>query len=132
MNNQTKLWLGGGLVVAGATLTTIVLIRRHRKKSATIANKVYDKAMITTATGTKINIVQVAQQLGIDLGTAYPWYDPRHATENDALVLKTMLKFPKELIPALRTEYAKLYNRNLQLDLQNLLDDYDQVSYLFM
>jgi hypothetical protein len=83
-------------------------------------------------TGTKVNVIETAQQIANDLGTAYGTFDPRHWTENDDAVLQTLLKFPKLLIPQLRIEYANIVKRNLQTDLQNLLGGYDQVRYLFV
>jgi len=122
--------IGGSVITAIAGLTAFILIRKSRKSDATV-NKSFDKSTITTG-GATVNVIETARSIANDLGTAYSWYDPRHATENDNAVLQTLLKFPKYLIPLLRIEYAKITNRNLQVDLQNLLDDYAKVRYLFV
>jgi hypothetical protein len=106
----------------------------------TIYKKIKNKATVTSqikaiTTGTiktlGINIPEIAAQIGIDLGYAYPVYDPRHWTENDEAVKTEVLKVPKPLIPTLIKEYYNRYKRNLQADLQSVLDDYSQISYLF-
>ena len=122
--------IGGSVITVITALTAFILIRKS-KNSDTVENKNFDKATITTG-GTTVNVIETARSIANNLGTSYSWYDPRRATENDSAVLQTLLKFPKILIPQLRVEYAKITNRNLQVDLQNLLDDYSKVRYLFV
>jgi hypothetical protein len=117
-----------GLVIVGG----IVLYKKLNKPNINKQNKEFDNANMTLPSGGSINIIEVARQLGMDMGTAYSWYDPRSATENDDDVKALLLTVPKPLIPFVRSEYAKLYNRNLQADLQKHLDDYDEIRYLFV
>lgn len=89
------------------------------------------KASYKSPTGSTVNVREAAKQLGIYLGTAYSWYDPRAQYEDDDEAKALLLKIPKELIPTLSLEYAELYGRSLQKDCQDYLDDYADVKYLF-
>jgi hypothetical protein len=125
-------YIGGSILSLGVIVTGVFTYRHFKKKGeVTRQDKAYTAATKTVG-GTTVNVIETARQIGMDLGIGYNWADPRHWTENDNAVLQTLLKFPKSLIPQLRTEYAKLYNSSLQADLQKLLGSYDQVSYLFM
>ena len=129
MNTQTK----NILIISGIALTGIV--------SYIIYKKIKNKSQVTTGikavqTGNVktlgINIPDIANQIGIDLGYAYPIYDPRHWTENDTAVKESVLKVPKPLIPTLTKAYYTKYKRNLIDDLQSKLDDWNDVKYLFV
>lgn len=130
MNATTKkyLWVGGG--IATLALGTFA----YFKISKSVKQKAAAKAVVKG--GNKvlgINIPDIAKQIGLELGTAYPWYDPRSATENDDAARILVLKVPKPYIPQLVSEYKKQYpGRNLETDLRKLLDGWETVSYLFV
>jgi hypothetical protein len=129
MEKQTKeyLMIGGGLFVIGGGVFFGNKIYKKIKLKKDLKN--YSKA---TLPGGKLNVIESARQIGLDLGTAYPAYDPRSWTENDNEVRDEVLKYPKTLIPRLKTEYAKLYSRDLQADLQKLLGSWAKVKHLFL
>ena len=120
--------VGAGVLVFGG----YKIYRALQKPNINKQTKDFNKATQTLPSGGTINIIEVARQLGIDLGYAYAWYDPRRATENDDAAKKLLLSVPKPLIPFVVAEYGKLYNRNLQTDLQTVLDDYASVRHLFV
>jgi hypothetical protein len=128
MNARTKTYLIGGVTIA-SVITGFILYKKWRNK------QVVTSAVKNVSTGTiktlGINIPTIASQIGIELGTAFSAIDPRHWTENDAAAKELVLKVPKPLIKTLISEYYKKYKRNLQDDLQRLLDDYKDVAYLF-
>lgn len=64
----------------------------------------------------------VADQLAIDLGTAFPSYDPRSWTENDQEVYETLLQLNASTFPAVEVAYNKKYGRNLRMDVKKNLD----------
>jgi len=111
----------GGLLIGG-----FLLYRKARNKGAK-TDRNFDKSTVGS-----YNIIEVARQIGMDLGTAYGIYDPRRWTENDEAVKKILLELPISLIPFLKLEYSRLYKRSLQEDLQKLLDDYPSVRHLFI
>lgn len=121
-NEKILAGVGTGALLIGG----ILLYRSIRNKGAK-ADRNFDKSTVGS-----FNIVEVARQIGMDLGTAYGIYDPRRWTENDAAVKKILLQFPVSLIPFLKIEYSRLYKRSLQEDLQKLLDDYPSVRHLFI
>jgi hypothetical protein len=128
MNIKTKnILIASGVVLCG--LTAYIIYKKIQKKSqVTTAVKAVTTGNIKTL---GINIPSIAQQIGIDSGFAYPVLDPRHWTENDTALKESILKVPKPLIPTLITAYYNLYKRNLQQDMQSVLDDYNSISYLF-
>jgi hypothetical protein len=128
MNTKTKNILMVSGVVVGGIISFIIYKKIKKKADVKTAVKSVTKGTNTTL---GINIPSIANQIGIDLGTAYPVYDPRHWTENDTKVKELVLKVPKPLIKNLITEYYNKYKRNLQEDLQKLLDDYEGIKYLF-
>jgi transposase-like protein len=105
----------------------------YRKISKDVKQKAASKALTTG--GNKalgINIADIAKQLGIEMGFAYPWYDPRRATENDLATRILVMKVPKPYIPQLSKEYARFYpGRNLSDDLRTTNDAWDDFKYLF-
>jgi hypothetical protein len=128
METKTKAYLIGGGVLAAGALITFLVARKKVKLKKGINN--YSKTSIPSS---GINLTELAQQLAMDLGTAYSWYDPRHATENDDDAVKDILKVPKTMIPAFMKIYADKYKSNVQQDLQRLLpaDGWNEVKYLF-
>jgi hypothetical protein len=129
MDKKTKQYLIlGGVGIGG--IAGFVLFKKFRDKEK---NKAAVKAIAkgnTTQLG--INVPEIAKQIGIDMGYAYPAWDVRRWTENDTAVQILVTKVPKPLIPTLIKEYARFYpGRNLQSDLQEKLDAYNEVSYLF-
>jgi hypothetical protein len=126
MTTKNILTIAG--VVGVGVIGYVVYTKIKNKATVTSQVKAVTKGTVTTL---GINVPQIAQQLGLELGTAYPVWDPRSWTENDTTAKELVLKVPKPLIPSLITAYYTLYKRNLQQDLQKLLDDYAQVSYLF-
>lgn len=126
MNTKTKLIIGGA-VLGLAGLAFVVIRKKVKAKAAA-------KAIVKG--GNKqlgINIPDIAKQIGLDLGTAYPWYDPRSATENDDAVRILVLKVPRPYIPQLKTEYKRFYpGRDLESDLRKNLDGWEDVKYLFV
>jgi hypothetical protein len=116
--------IGGSIAGVGIIGLGYFAIKRLRKKS--IINR------FPGSTYGTVNVIETAQELGMNLGTAYSFYDPRHWFEDDGDVNEILLKFPKALIPQLTTEYYKLYKRNLQSDLQSMLDNYNEIRYLFV
>lgn len=131
MNKNTKYTLIGGTLLVIATGGIFAYKKIKNKADTRKAINAIKKGSDSTL---GINIPEIAKQLGLELGTAYPWYDPRHATENDEKAKILVLKVPKPYIPKLIDEYGKVpetKGRNLQSDLQKLLDDWSEVSYLF-
>jgi hypothetical protein len=127
MDNKTKVLIGGGIAASVIGFFAFKKIRDNAR------NKAAAKAIVKGNDSTLgINIPEIAKQIGIDLGTAYPPYDPRSWSENDLAVSLLVRKVPKTHIPVLSREYSRFYpGRILQDDLQKLLDDYNEISYLF-
>jgi len=119
----------GGIILGGIAVGTGIVYVVKKSKQVKL---VKDVKTFGKSTVGNINIIETARQLGIDLGTAYGSLDPRSWTENDDKARDALLQVPKSLIPQLEIEYAKLYKRNLQADVQKNLDDYDKVRYLFL
>lgn len=116
----------GGIVaiVKGRSIYNNYKTKRESKK--------FDK-QTKVIDGKVINPVEIARQLGMDLGTAYPSWNPLHWTENDNAVIKLLLTVPKNLMGVVSQNYNKLYKENLQADCQRLLDsDYSKVRHLFV
>lgn len=110
-------------IIAGIAVGTLVLgtgfiIYKKNKNRLSVTRDINNYGSATVGT---INVIETAQQLGMDLGIAYSVWNPQSWTENDRAVLDTLLAFPKTLIPRLMSEYNKKYQRNLQLDVQKLL-----------
>lgn len=128
MDKQTKqyLMIGGGLLGAGLGIYFGNKFLKKVKLKKDLKN--YSKATLPSG----INYIESARQIGMDLGVAYPPYDPRSWTENDNAARDEVLKFSKAQIPRLKNEYAKLYSRDLQADLQKLLGDWSKVKNLFL
>lgn len=128
MKPSTILGIAGAVLLIGGGTYAFVTIRKKAKLNKDI--KATDKGNIPSL---GINTYSIAKQIGLDLGVAYPKYDPRRWTENDNEVMISVLKVPKTLINKLVTDYASIYKRNLKADLQELLDKdlYARVSYLF-
>lgn len=129
MNTKTKIYIGlavGATALIGGTIAYVKI-----KKKVNL-----NKDIKSTNTGNipalGINTYTIAKQIGLDLGIAYPSYDPRSWTENDEEVVKSVLKVPKTLIKKLTTDYASIYKRNLQADLQKLVGNYNEIAYLFI
>jgi hypothetical protein len=124
-------YIAGGSLLALAGVGGFILYKSKKganKRKSEKEMKKYDQAKVGN-----INVREVARQIGIDLGYAYDWYDPRRATENDDAVLAVLQKFPPDLIPMLRQQYSDLYDgRDLQADLQKVLDEYVKIKYLFI
>lgn len=123
---KTYAYIGGSVLALGLAYYAYRKIKNKAEVNAAVKN-------VSTGTITKlgINIPSIAKQIGIDLGYAYPAWDPRRWSENDNAVKTSVLKVPKPLIKTLASEYYKIYKRNLQQDLQEKLDDYKDVEYLF-
>lgn len=128
MDKTTKryLILGGVGILGVGGFVTYKKIRSAQQKAA--AAKALKKGNVATL---GINIPEIAKQIGIELGTAYPKYDPRSWTENDHAAQILVTKVPKPYIPVLISSYDKLYKRSLPDDLQKMLDNWNDVSYLF-
>ncbi len=119
-------WGLGILVVGG---TGYYIYTKVKKKSD--INKTVKDIEKNPTKQLAINIPSIASQIGVDMGYAFPIWDPRRATENDTEVMINVLKVPKPLIGVLISEYYKKYGRNLRDDLESKLDQWDKVSYLF-
>lgn len=72
-----------------------------------------------------------ANQIGLDLGTAYPFFDPRSWTENDQAVEDLLQSLPASAMPQLQTDYRNLFKRDLIADLQKNLSGWDNISHKF-
>lgn len=103
----------GGIVGVGLTLGLIIIFRKPLPKIGTTS-------------------LMNARQIGLDLGTAYPFYDPLSWTENDSAVEELILSIPQSNIPQLETDYRKLFNRELAADLQEKLDGWNNVKDKFI
>jgi len=128
MEKRTKnILIGAGVLVTG--IIGFVIYKKIRSR----AELQRDVKAITTGSLPElgINLQEIANQIGIDLGYAFPVYDPRHWSENDTKVKELILKVPKPLIKNLVSAYYTKYKRNLQSDLQSRLDEYSEISYLF-
>jgi hypothetical protein len=132
MDSTVKKYLaiGGTIALLGGGTYAFIQFRKKIKLKKEI-NATTSAATKATVKTLGINVNDIARQLGIELGTAYPSYDPRHWTENDETAEKLVLKVPKPLIPQLVKQYASIYKRNLKDDLIKLLDGWNNVSYLF-
>jgi len=128
--NKTE-WIAAGVGTGIVIFGGIWLYNKVKRGSTNIKTKKSATGYSKNTVG-NINITETARQLGLDLGYAYASYDPRHWTENDDAILETMKAVPKDLMPKLVIEYFKLYKRNLQQDLQEKLDDYDQIRDKFL
>lgn len=125
---QKPLVIFGGIFLLGGLGTAGYLIAKNYKKNQAVKDaKAFQKATVGT-----INLIETARQIGYDMGVNRWSIDPRSWTENDNAIRDSVLKVPKNLIPQLSLEYAKLYSRDLQADLQAHLDDYSKVRYLFI
>lgn len=124
-------WTVGGGIIGLGILTFVGLTVRKKIRTEKASKLVSKAASSQNQKLLGINVPEIAKQIGFDLGTAFPSYDPRRWTENDDAVRILVLKVPKPVIPQLIDSYRKQYNRNLQDDLQKMLDNYDTVSYLF-
>jgi len=125
---QKVIGIGGAALLLGGT--GLYFYKKNQGKVKVIKDiKNFNKSTVGT-----INVIETAQQLGMDLGTAYGWWSPQNWTENDTAVRDTLLKFPKELMPQLMSEYNKKYSRNLQVDCQKLLPEsyYAQIRTKFL
>jgi hypothetical protein len=126
-NLKTYLYVGGGLAAAIGSYAV------YRKVSKDVKQKAAAKAIAKG--GNKqlgINVSDIAKQLGIEMGFAFPWYDPRHATENDLAARILITKVPKPQIPLLIKEYARFYpGRSVSDDLRKTNDAWDDFKYLF-
>lgn len=121
-------------VIGLASLTGLVLGAIWLKSRSGKVKLLKSVTSFKNSTVGTINVIEVARQLGMDLGTAYNFYDPRHWTENDSAVRDTLLQIPHSLMTQVSIEYAKLYKSNLQQDVQRLLpaSDYQKVRSLFL
>lgn len=129
MNKNLAYKIGGGLLIAGIAYFGYKKVRAEQQSKAAI------KAINTG--GNKalgINIPDIAKQIGIELGYAYPvWNIFQYATENDTAAKMLVLKVPKPYIPQLVAAYKKQYpGRDLETDLRKKLDDWNDVKYLFV
>jgi hypothetical protein len=68
------------------------------------------------------NAYSVADQLAIDLGTAFESWDPRRWTENDQEVYETLLTLNASTFPVVEKAYLEKYGRNLRIDVKKNLD----------
>ena len=120
IDNKTKQYLviGGGILLAGTSAYFGNKLVKKMKLKKDLKN--YSKASLPSG----VNYIESARQIGMDLGIAYPSWDPRSWTENDGAVRDEIMKFTKAQIPRLKQEYAKLYSRDLQADLQKLNSEY--------
>ncbi len=132
METKTKVILIGSTVIGVGGLVTFLVMRKKISNKIKL-NKSVKQYSSGSSSSAGINIIELVQQLGNDLGTAYPWYDPRHATENDDQAVKDILKVPKPMIPQFKKLYADKYKSDVQQDLQRLLptDGWNEVKYLF-
>jgi hypothetical protein len=133
MNSKTKKALAWGI---GATIAGGIIYWGGKKYFKTLKTKkeinTYSQSTVSLPSGGTLNVIETARQLGIDLGFAYPSWDPRAWSENDTAAFNLIKKVPKTLMPKVAIEYFKLYKRNLQEDCQKVLDDYSKISYLFL
>lgn len=113
---------GAGLVVVAGLF---IAASTKKKGSGADFNK---------GTHGQINLNEVAQEIALSFGFAYPAFDPRRWTEDEARAIKTVKTVPKSLIPELMKIYYSKYKRNLQQDFQKYLDskEYLQVRSLFL
>ncbi len=129
MDNKTKTYIGVGVGLA----TSIGGYAVYRKVSKDVKQKAAAKAIAKG--GNKqlgINVSDIAKQLGIEMGFAFPWYDPRRATENDLAARILITKVPKPQIPFLIKEYSRHYpGRSVADDLRKTNDAWDDFKYLF-
>jgi len=117
MINPTKNQLILGGVILTAVAGTGLYIRHKNKKDQPKKDaKKYSESTVGT-----YNVIETAQQLGMDLGIHYSWYDLRSVTENDTAVRDTLMSWPKSLIKPLVIQFATRYNKNLQAECQRLL-----------
>lgn len=99
----------------------------------TIVKNTKRKGIDTSAATSTINLNEIAEAIGIKLGTAYHSYDPRSWNEDEEGASIEVLKVPKPLIPQLSKIYQGKYGTNLQTDLQKLLDTrWNDVKQLFI
>ena len=133
MNAKTqKILIYTGLTLVGGTITYFVGKKVLKKIKAKKQVTGFTKSTVTLPSGVQINPTEVARQLGLDLGFAYPSWDPRSWTENDDTALSLLKTIPKSLMPQVALQYFKIYNRNLQADCQKVLDGYSQIAPLFL
>jgi hypothetical protein len=125
----TKEKVIGGAVLAGVGYLIFRKVRSNQQTAAALKaiNKGGNKAL-------GINIPDIAKQLGIELGTAFPKYNPKSWTENDTaakiLVLKVPKPYIKELIKSYKVQYPGA--EPLETTLRKKLDDWEEVKYLFV
>jgi len=128
VDKQVKQYLLIGSTIAVLGLGTYAFVKIRKKRLVAKDIKSIKSSSIPSL---GINTYTIAKQIGLDLGTAYPVYDPRSWTENDEAVLRAVLKVPKTLISKLVSDYKSIYKRSLPNDLQSKLDDWKEVEYLF-
>jgi hypothetical protein len=149
MNVPTSVKVGGGLVLAG--VLGFFGYKSYKKVKENKAINNFNKSTIEIGpTGqiikrtkisvlnpanatASINLEEIAQKIGMALGTAYPFWDPRHATEDENAAAIAVLKVPKVMIPQLAKIYQDKYKSNLQQDLEKYLEErWDDVRTLFI
>jgi len=126
MKKENEKWVWGGVAVLGIILLTS---KDEKNPDDLDYGKYQDKA-------TGLNALDIARKIGMDLGVAYDWYDPRSYSENDDAVLKTVMSIPKnpnDFMPKVSLAYRDLYERSLATDLQHLLpeDYWEQIKHRF-
>lgn len=127
---EKEVLIGAG-VITGVAVLAFVASKKSQKGNITKAIKNYSKGTVDAPVGT-INLNEISQEIGLALGTAYPWYDPRHVTEDEDRAVIAVLRVPKPLIPELAKIYLNMYQRNLQYDLKEYLDDkWSKVENMF-
>lgn len=115
----------GVFALLGIGTLTFLALKAKKKDSGSDFNK---------KTFGTINLNEVAQEIALSFGFAYPAFDPRRWTEDEARAIKTIKTVPKKLMPELMKVYYSKYKRNLQQDFQKYLDskEYLQVRDLFI
>jgi hypothetical protein len=119
--------IGGGLLLLGGLAfgAKKFLKKAKTKKSINQFNK---------ETYGTVNLNEVAQEIALAFGFAYPSYDPRRWTEDEAKAMSALKTVPKSLIKNLAQIYYKKYERNLQQDFQKYLSasEYASIRSLFI
>ncbi len=118
----TKYWY---LLVIAVLFAVVAL----KKKKVSVSNKdeesdrVLDNARIRDQVA-KDYYSNIALQLAQNLGTAYPWYDPRSWTENDQKVYELLQDLNAKDFQVISSLYFEVYakGQNLSEDLAKTLD----------
>src|ERR1700754_2408703 len=99
-DTKQKLIIGGGIVGSIIAFVAFKKIRadQQQKAAAKAIVKGGNKAL-------GINVPDIAKQLGIELGYAFPKWHPSYYTENDTAAYILVLKVAKPYIPQLISEY---------------------------